>query len=169
VQTMIRQVATAGALVLFALATGARAETSLERMFIRAESMAAVQNERAALAAPSETSELGAETQPLNATRFSLPGQPDTHVVAQAIQGIGMPVTEKALEGYRGGTGVVVNEMRLRGVVADNAAIDVTTGSNVIRDGAFAHMSGIPTVVQNSGANVLIQSATIVNVQFQAP
>ena len=27
--------------------------------------------------------------------------------------------------------------------------------------------SGLPTVIQNSGSNVLIQNATIVNVQFQ--
>lgn len=89
--------------------------------------------------------------------------------VAAVIPGIGRPVDARALDGYRGGTGLVVNDMRLRGVVADNTAIDVTTGSNMIRDGAFAHMNGIPTVVQNTGANVLIQSATIVNVQFQAP
>ena len=89
--------------------------------------------------------------------------------VAAVIPGIGRPVDARALDAYRGGTGLVVNDMRLRGVVADNTAIDVTTGSNMIRDGAFAHMNGIPTVVQNTGANVLIQSATIVNVQFQAP
>jgi hypothetical protein len=28
-------------------------------------------------------------------------------------------------------------------------------------------MSGIPVVIQNSGANVLIQNATIVNLQFK--
>lgn len=89
--------------------------------------------------------------------------------VATAVPGMGRPVDTRVLDGYRGGTGLVVNDMRLRGVVADNTAIDVTTGSNMIRDGAFAHMNGIPTVVQNTGANVLIQSATIVNVQFQAP
>lgn len=95
---------------------------------------------------------------------------PAPHVaVATVIPGIGRPVDASTLDGYRGGTGLVVNDMRLRGVVADNTAIDVTTGSNMIRDGAFAHMNGIPTVVQNTGANVLIQSATIVNVQFQAP
>lgn len=95
------------------------------------------------------------------------PAVPTTTVAV--IPGMGRPVDARALDGYRGGTGVVVNDMRLRGVVADNTAIDVTTGSNIIRDGAFAHMNGIPTVVQNTGANVLIQSATIVNVQFQAP
>lgn len=89
--------------------------------------------------------------------------------VAAVVPGIGRPVDARALDGYRGGTGIVVNDIRLRGVVADNTAIDVTTGSNMIRGGAFAHMNGIPTVVQNTGANVLIQSATIVNVQFQAP
>ena len=43
----------------------------------------------------------------------------------------------------------------------------LATGSNVIADGAFSGASGLPMVIQNSGNNVLIQSATIVNVQLQ--
>ena len=76
------------------------------------------------------------------------------------------PVSAESLAAYRGGT-QVLNDMKLRGIVADNQAINVTTGSNVISDGALAGAAGIPMVIQNSGNNVLIQSATIVNVQVK--
>ncbi|WP_354687689.1 hypothetical protein [Cupriavidus necator] len=80
--------------------------------------------------------------------------------VAKAV-----PVTK--LDDIRGGAEVVVNDMRLHGTVADNAAVNVLSGANSIADGAFANSAGIPTAIQNSGSNVLIQNATIVNVQFK--
>ena len=69
----------------------------------------------------------------------------------------------------RGGTDTVTtnNNANLGGVVTGNSATNVQTGANFIDSGSFANMSGIPVVIQNSGANVLIQSATIVNLQFQ--
>jgi len=57
--------------------------------------------------------------------------------------------------------------MKLNGIVSDNQAYNLVTGGNSISDGAFAGTSGMPTVIQNSGNNVLIQNATIVNVQVQ--
>ncbi len=38
------------------------------------------------------------------------------------------------------------------------------TGSNTIAEGAFANMNGIATVIQNSGNQVLIQNATVLDV-----
>lgn len=76
------------------------------------------------------------------------------------------PVALSVLAASRGGT-QVFNEMNLNGVVADNQAINLTTGGNTIAEGAFANASGLPMVVQNSGNNVLIQNATIVNVQVK--
>ena len=76
------------------------------------------------------------------------------------------PLDLKVLARRRGGTDVF-NDMQLKGVVADNRAINVTTGGNFITDGAFAGTTGLPMVVQNSGNNVLIQNATIVNVQVK--
>jgi hypothetical protein len=70
------------------------------------------------------------------------------------------------LEGQRGGTDTH-NSMNLDGNVANNTATNVVTGSNSIDSGSFANMSGIPVVIQNTGANVLIQSATIINLQFK--
>jgi hypothetical protein len=80
--------------------------------------------------------------------------------------GFGAPAALDQLEESRGGTDVH-NDMKLDGVVTGNSAVNVATGSNTIDSGAFANMSGIPVVIQNSGANVLIQSATIVNLQFK--
>jgi hypothetical protein len=73
------------------------------------------------------------------------------------------------LEHSRGGTDTfnTTNNANLNGVVSGNSAVNVVTGTNTIDAGAFANMSGIPVVIQNSGANVLIQNATIVNLQFK--
>jgi hypothetical protein len=76
-------------------------------------------------------------------------------------------VSSEKLDGVRGGAELVVNDMRLHGTVADNAAVNTLTGSNIVTEGAFANAAGIPTAIQNSGNNVLIQNATIVNVQFK--
>jgi hypothetical protein len=79
----------------------------------------------------------------------------------------GPAVPSDKLDAQRGGTDTVNNNMQLDGGVHDNVANHVVTGSNSIDSGSFANMSGIPTVIQNSGANVLIQNATIINLQFK--
>ncbi|WP_439890073.1 hypothetical protein ACS7SF_12455 [Ralstonia sp. 25C] len=86
------------------------------------------------------------------------------------VPSLGHAVGADKLDGYRGGTQDLyqtVNDARLSGTVSDNTAVNVATGSNIVRDGSFANAAGIPTVIQNSGANVLIQNSTIVNVQFR--
>ncbi len=55
----------------------------------------------------------------------------------------------------------------LGGVVTGNSAAYVSTGANTIMGGSFANMSGLPVVIQNSGANVLIQNATVINLQLR--
>lgn len=76
-------------------------------------------------------------------------------------------VAREKLDDVRGGAEVVVNDMRLHGMVGDNAAINTFSGSNIVSDGSFSNAAGLPTVIQNSGNNVLIQNATILNVQFK--
>jgi hypothetical protein len=88
-------------------------------------------------------------------------GQP-----VQASQASGQAEGSANLEGQRGGTDTH-NDMNLDGKVAGNNAVNVMTGANSIDAGSFANMSGIPVVIQNSGANVLIQNATIINLQFK--
>lgn len=85
---------------------------------------------------------------------------------AVAVAGLGVPLGTSQLEGYRGGFTVVKNDMQLSGAVAGNSAVDVMSGSNYIGTGAFSNASGLPMVIQNSGSNVLIQNATILNVQL---
>ena len=76
------------------------------------------------------------------------------------------PVGTTTLEAQRGGMQVVVNDMQLAGTTSGNSATNVVTGTNAISAGAFANMSGLPVVIQNSGANVLIQNAVILHVQM---
>ena len=85
----------------------------------------------------------------------------------EAIVSLGTPVDGAQLEAMRGGTDVTVNDMRLNGTTANNTAIEVQTGTNTITDGALGHMTGIPVVIQNTGANVLIQNALILNLHLQ--
>lgn len=84
-----------------------------------------------------------------------------------AASKLGIPLVSGQLSDYRGGFDVVKNDMQLSGSVANNSAVNVMSGSNYIADGAFSNASGLPMVIQNSGSNVLIQNATIVNVQFK--
>ena len=77
------------------------------------------------------------------------------------------PAQDERLEQMRGGSDAPWSDMRLAGTVANNSAVNVVTGANIVTDGAFSNASGMPMVIQNSGANVLIQNATIVNVQIK--
>ena len=52
-------------------------------------------------------------------------------------------------------------------VINIGVGASLTNGDNLIADGAFANASGIATVIQNSGNNVVIQDSTIVNITFQ--
>lgn len=92
---------------------------------------------------------------------------PQPEPIASIDPVLGASVDSATLDAQRGGTDTVNNNMQLNGGVTDNVANHVITGSNSIDAGSFANMSGIPTVIQNSGANVLIQNATIINLQFQ--
>lgn len=76
-------------------------------------------------------------------------------------------VLDTDLDGQRGGQDLHISEMDLKGVVGQNVATNLTTGGNFIGEGAFGNAAGIPLVVQNSGNNVLIQNAVIVNVKVE--
>ena len=67
----------------------------------------------------------------------------------------------------RGGTEVTLNDLKTNGVVSDNQANNLITGNNWVTEGSFAGATGFATVVQNSGNNVLIQNATIINLQVK--
>jgi hypothetical protein len=84
----------------------------------------------------------------------------------RAVSGFGIAASSELLERARGGSDSIASNTRLNGTVSGNAATDVNTGSNVIQASSFANVTGIPIVIQNSGANVLIQNATVINLQF---
>lgn len=77
----------------------------------------------------------------------------------------GVAMTADQLDQRRAGD-ALIGQNYLTGSVADNTASRVQTGSNTISEGSFANSSGLPTVIQNTGANVLIQNATVLNVRF---
>ncbi|QND80919.1 hypothetical protein H4W19_03735 [Pseudoxanthomonas mexicana] len=90
---------------------------------------------------------------------------PELPVVA--VSELGHAVAVDRLSDLRGGDGSQTeNLIDVDGSVDDNTAHHITSGTNSIADGAFSNASGINTVIQNSGSNVLIQNAMIVTVDF---
>ena len=83
------------------------------------------------------------------------------------VAGWGDPLKPDRLARSRGGADTANASAQLGATVANNSAINVTSGSNVIDGGSFANMSGLPMVIQNTGANVLIQNATVINLQLR--
>lgn len=67
----------------------------------------------------------------------------------------------------RGGAEVNLFDVKSEGLVSNNSASNLSTGSNWVTEGSFAGASGFSTVVQNSGNNVLIQNATVINLQVK--
>ena len=86
----------------------------------------------------------------------------------RCVDGLGPVVSTNTLEHSSGGTGVS-NIQNLNGIVTGNSATQVDTGSNSVSSSAFSGSTGVSTIVQNTGNNVLIQSGVIVNVQFKQP
>ncbi len=60
-----------------------------------------------------------------------------------------------------------VNKMTLDAVMTNNVTENVVSGNNVITDGSFAGTNGFPMVIQNTGSNVIIQNATILNLNVK--
>ncbi|HWS16162.1 MAG TPA: hypothetical protein VN450_08245 [Candidatus Methylomirabilis sp.] len=91
--------------------------------------------------------------------------------------GIGDALSTQDLEGLNGRKGVNIEIkdvnaifsntdqqgfLGLNSIEATNSSF--TTGGNSIGGSAFSNMNGIATVIQNSGNQVLIQNATVVDV-----
>jgi hypothetical protein len=76
-------------------------------------------------------------------------------------------VSDDLLAGQRGKALIPTNTNNLDGAVYENTASDLVTGYNLISDGSLTNNAGMNTVIQNSGNNVLIQNAVILNIQMQ--
>ena len=84
-----------------------------------------------------------------------------------SVDGFGQAISASALGHFSGGSSLVQNNDNLSGTVSNDNASQATTGNNLISGGAFSGASGIPSVIQNTGNNVLIQNGVIVNVQMK--
>jgi hypothetical protein len=87
--------------------------------------------------------------------------------LARQAGALGAVAADDVLDSARGGSDRTTIDTKLSGSVSANTATNVTTGANIIEGGSFAGMAGIPIVVQNTGANVLIQNATVINLQLK--
>ncbi|MGM0952986.1 MAG: hypothetical protein ACQEW7_08400 [Pseudomonadota bacterium] len=79
------------------------------------------------------------------------------------------PMSAEQLEAASGRQGVPLqwqlNEAEQNAVVSGNVLSGpVNTGDNWIADQAFENMSGIATVIQNTGNQVVIQDSTQINI-----
>ena len=79
---------------------------------------------------------------------------------------LGLAVSEQALSENRGGY-EQLNTNNLNAQLYNNQASYNITGTNTVNGGSFANSSGFATVIQNSGNNVIIQNATILNLKLQ--
>lgn len=121
-----------------------------------------------AASAKAEIVSLGEFTAPADSliATVSEPARGPQESQPPSIAGMGPSVAAERLEQHRGGT-AITSEAVSHGLLQDATATNVATGNNSIAGGAFANSFGLPVVIQNSGANVLIQNSTIVNVQFR--
>lgn len=89
------------------------------------------------------------------------------------LAAFGLPVSSDVLEAQSGGSTsierieILANSMNLNAEMKENLLFSTATGMNQISDNAFGNASGISTVVQNSGNQVIINNAFILNLQVQ--
>jgi hypothetical protein len=104
-----------------------------------------------------------------SATATGDPSPVELQVPFKAVSELGRTVDPERLADLRGGDASTENLVDVDGSVEGNTANRIVSGSNAISDGAFGNASGINTVIQNTGTNVLIQNAMIVTVDFVDP
>lgn len=90
----------------------------------------------------------------------------ETSATNEMAAGFETALSDSALSEYRGGASIT-NINDLDAALYENSALDTVTGGNFVTDGALAGSSGFATLIQNSGNNVLIQNALILNLQVQ--
>lgn len=80
-------------------------------------------------------------------------------------------VSLEAMNEARGGQNVELDlfyaKSDVDGISSDNVATNTVSGNNILSPGAFADSSGISSVIQNTGNNVLIQNSTVVNLTLK--
>lgn len=79
----------------------------------------------------------------------------------------GTPMPDQELDQYRGAQDMTFNLQDTEAELYNNRALNTISGANALTGQAFSDASGVSTVIQNSGNNVIIQNATIINVKLQ--
>ncbi len=97
-------------------------------------------------------------------TQPAIAGQDDA---AGLGEDAGDTLSDGDLAALRGGQDQYLNDMKLYAQLYDNKALSNVTGGNIVTQDAFAGTNGFATVIQNSGNNVIIQNATILNLRMQ--
>lgn len=85
---------------------------------------------------------------------------------------LGLPMAQEALDERRAGdAGLELNfteiNQRTRATLEHNTAIATRNGANHISGDSFRDATGFPMAVQNTGNNVIIQNAVIINLDMQ--
>jgi hypothetical protein len=80
----------------------------------------------------------------------------------------GQATSVEQLQAMTGGSSTTnnINQQTLNATMSDTEAKNTVSGGNLVSGSAFGNAAGLPTVIQNSGNNVLIQNSTIVNVRM---
>jgi hypothetical protein len=79
---------------------------------------------------------------------------------------LGSPIAQETLDTQRGGR-LELNVQETQATLEGNKAINTVNGSNIIKDSAFSNAAGLPIAVQNTGNNVIIQNAVILNLDVR--
>jgi hypothetical protein len=81
---------------------------------------------------------------------------------------LGTPLPQETLQQRRAGqAGLELNVQETTATLNGNRAIHNVTGDNYIGGGSFAGANGFPVAVQNSGNNVIVQNAFIINLDVR--
>ncbi|MGJ0516798.1 MAG: hypothetical protein ACR65O_13740 [Methylomicrobium sp.] len=75
-----------------------------------------------------------------------------------------MPEELDIARGREGITDITLNLQNAQAIIKNSQATNNINGSNWIDGSSFANASGITSVIQNTGNNVIIQDATIISV-----
>ena len=83
---------------------------------------------------------------------------------------LGPPVADSVLDGERGGDGIDLFQLGwidARATMSGNVVYSSVNGANSLAEGALTGVSGIATVIQNSGNQVIIQNALVLNLTLK--
>jgi hypothetical protein len=89
---------------------------------------------------------------------------------AAAEAGFGSPIAESALEETRGGDGIdwtQIGWIQMNATQTGNVVYSSVNGANTLGENALSGVSGIATIIQNSGNQVIIQNALVLNLTLE--